>query len=144
MTFTDLLSLANSEQVFTILFILTLVFAGRWLRTFLAEQNQENNERERYIMKTHEEQLKELREEKKETQEQMKTMMQEHRATLHEQRQDSLRREAELMGHLNKTAEQMDEVISTLQTMKDSLNSMDREMQNGFDEIWQKIRDDKE
>ena len=144
MTFTDLISIANSEQVFTILFIVTLVFAGRWLRNFLAQQTKENAERERYIMKNHEEQLKELREEKKEAQAQMKAMMQEHRATLHEQRQDSLTREAELMGHLQKTAEQMDEVVSTLQTMKDSLNNMDREMQNGFDEIWQKIKDDKE
>ena len=159
MTLIELLELADSEKVFAGLFIITLFVIGRWVKNFIHEQVKENNEREKYIMDSHEKQLAKLEADKTRTEDryerlindqQMKfkernsLVVAEYRAVVAEQRADNERREKELMAYLDRTGKQMSEVSETLHQVQVSLEKMEQKIDKGFDEVWHELRKEKE
>ena len=159
MTLIELLELADSEKVFAGLFIITLFVIGRWVKNFIHEQVKENNEREKYIMDSHEKQLTKLEADKTRTEDryerlindqQMKfkernsLVVAEYRAVVAEQRADNERREKELMAYLDRTGKQMSEVSETLHQVQVSLEKMEQKIDKGFDEVWHELRKEKE
>jgi hypothetical protein len=159
MVWLDLLELADSEKVFAGLFIISLFMVARWVKKFIDEQTRENNERERYILEYHKEQITDMKMDKANIEQRFQNLIEqqkiafdsrvsilvsEHKEMLREQRQENANREKELMEFLNKTGERMDDIGQTLHKVQTSLEKIEEKMDEGFQEVWKEIKKEEE
>jgi flagellar motility protein MotE (MotC chaperone) len=120
--------IASSEFVFAILFIASLVFAVRMFKDYIEKNRQETTEREQYIQEMHNKQMDELKDQ------------------LKLQRDDSQKREQELMRHLgknteqlSKNVEQMQGIAETIKHIQLNLSKLEDRVEDNFLEVWKEL-----
>jgi predicted RNase H-like nuclease (RuvC/YqgF family) len=106
----DVLTIANSEVVFAVLFIVGLFAVGKYVRDALREQKEENAKREEQLISFYREQL-----------------------------EISTKRETELMRHLDKNTEQLRNIADTLKEVQRNLSKLEDRVEDNFMAVWKEL-----
>jgi len=128
----EIMSIANSEVVFAILFIGLLWIILTHFKKWSVEQKDTALEREKYIMSLHEKQMTELKE----------NMLHERNSNFElmvEQRTSFDRREKELLQHLSKNTDQLTSVADTLKDIQRNLSKLEDRVEDNFMEVWKEL-----
>jgi DNA-binding response OmpR family regulator len=132
MSLKDIMTVAQSDFVFAILFIGLLVMGVRAIKAHLDEQKADSTQREEYILQMHERQMNE-----------MKENMLHERASSHEliveQRHSFEKREAELLKHLQKNTDQLASIADTLKDVQRNLSKLEDRVEDNFMEVWKEL-----
>lgn len=110
MSINEALTVASSEVVFSVLFILGLFIVGRVVMSSLKDIRAENNDREAQIAELYKQQM---------------------------ERAD--KREADLMDHLGQTTKQMGNIAETLKDVQLGLDRLEDRMDKNVVEIWKEL-----
>ena len=110
MTIRDAISLANSEVVFAVLFIVGLFAVARYVNNVIREQKEENKYREEQLFMLYQKQI-----------------------------EDSARREADLMRNLERNTEQLTNVANTLKEIQRNLSKLEEKVDTNFMQVWKEL-----
>lgn len=114
-------SVASSQFVFAILFIVTTFFTMRWFVNFINETRKEAIEREAHITNIHN-----IRD-------------QEHRELLAYIRQESAQREQLLFKQLAETIDQQQHMVDAMQALEQSMRRLEANIAISLDDLWEEI-----
>jgi septal ring factor EnvC (AmiA/AmiB activator) len=106
----DILTIANSEVVFAVLFIIGLFAVGRYITNALKEQKEENTRREEQLIEFYKNEL-----------------------------EKSALREGELMRHLDKNTEQLRTIAETLKDVQRGLTKLEDRVEDNFMAVWKEL-----
>lgn len=107
----EITELVKSEYVFATLFILGLVFVGRWVSQTIRDQADENRNFEVQVKEIYEKQL-----------------------------EKSYSREEKLMDHQNSITKQLEQISSTQTRMQTSLDKLEQKTEENFRQLWQEVQ----
>ncbi|PEZ47021.1 hypothetical protein CN367_11665 [Priestia megaterium] len=106
----DIQSIAGSEMVFAVLFIFVLFIAGKWVIQFIAEMKDENAHRETQLIDLYKEQIT-----------------------------NSNTREQELMKHLDKNTDQLENIADTLSDVQKNLSKLESKVDADLKDVWKEL-----
>jgi hypothetical protein len=117
MSFKELVTLANSEVFFAVLFVIGLMVVGKWFFNHMKEQNElmkaqgdENREREEQIIEIYKNEL-----------------------------DKGADREIKLMTHLEKNTDQMEKIAGTLDNIQSNMSQLESKVDNNLKEVWKEL-----
>ncbi len=110
MSFKELMTLANSEVFFAVLFVIGLMVVGKWFFNHMKEQGDENRQREEQIIDIYKNEL-----------------------------DKGAEREIKLMTHLEKNTDQMEKIAGTLDTIQTGMSQLEGKVDSNLKEVWKEL-----
>lgn len=107
----EITELVKTEYVFGVLFILGLIYIGRYVKTVLESQAQDNKSFEGKVVEIYENQLTK-----------------------------SYEREDKLMNHQTEITRQLTDISSTQTRMQSSLDKLEQKTEENFRQLWQEVQ----
>lgn len=107
----EITEVVKSEYVFATLFVLGLIFVGRWVSQTLKNQADENRNFESEVKEIYERQL-----------------------------EKSYQREERLMEHQTNITGQLSDISSTQTRMQASLDKLEQKTEENFRQLWREVR----
>lgn len=132
MNLKDIMTIANSEVVFAILFIGLLLLVVRGIKIHFEQSRIESEKREQYIFKMYEQQMQTM-------ESGMTKQREEYNQLITEQRESFNKREEELLKHLSRNTDQLSNVAETLRDIQRSLGKLEDRVENNFLQVWKEL-----
>lgn len=107
----EITELVKTEYVFGVLFIVGLIYIGKYVREVLASQAQDNKEFENKVVEIYETQL-----------------------------EKSYEREEKLMSHQTDITRQLGDISATQTRMQTSLDKLEQKTEENFRQIWKEVK----
>ncbi|WP_130067438.1 hypothetical protein [Bacillus albus] len=118
----EITELVKTEYVFGVLFILGLIYAGKYIREVLASQAQDNRDSEARMAEMNAAHQAEMKES--------------HR----EQMSKAYEREDKLMKHQTEMTVQLKEISTTQSRFATSLDKLEQRTEDNFRALWQEVQ----
>ena len=118
----EITDLVKTEYVFGVLFILGLIYIGRYVKQVLENQAQDNKDFEAKVLEIHENHRAETRDIHK------------------EQLAKAYEREDKLMSHQTEMTTQLKEISSTQSRLQSSMDKLEQRTEENFRALWQEVQ----
>jgi ABC-type bacteriocin/lantibiotic exporter with double-glycine peptidase domain len=106
----EIMTLANSEVFFAVLFVIGLMVVGKWFFNHMKEQREENREREGQLIEIYKGEI-----------------------------DKSAKREEKLMTHLEKNTEQMEKISGTLDIIQSNMSQLETKVDSNLTSVWKEL-----